>query len=384
MVVSQIMINNETTFYLGYVEQAIGGGKDPLSPSISISKNGSLAKWRGKLDFLNLRVNDPGLKNYKQEFVNILKKASELGIEVVITLPEYVPMHFEMAPELPPKVPLKPVAETDAPPKKNLYKRPDKLVHFKNCYLALPGTLSGNKSYKLLTPEDCFPIIEMAGEYGVKHIIVPVGEPGMFIDPQAEIVFKKSFKTIHESARLLGIKTHIRNGGISSGVFKKLHREFDCGLAYDVGVGQLECDDVLDIYRQYKDQISILFVQQAIQGFDKYTGRKDAMESALKDYITAQKDYKAALEENDNEYAEKVLKRYNFALKDYEEASLNKFFNLGLFQNGDLNLVPLLKEVRKDIEAGDLKYVLIEAVPNTRNNDFVLKNVLPGTFTGTF
>ena len=92
----------------------------------------------------------------------------------------------------------------------------------------------------------------------------------------------------------------------------------------------------------------------------------------------------AALEENDNEYAEKVLKRYNFALKDYEEASLNKFFNLGLFQNGDLNLVPLLKEVRKDIEAGDLKYVLIEAVPNTRNNDFVLKNVLPGTFTGTF
>ena len=115
MVISQIMINNETTFYLGYVEQAIGGGKDPLSPSISISKNGSLAKWRGKLDFLNLRVNDPGLKNYKQEFVNILKKASELGIEVVITLPEYVPMHFEMAPELPPKVPLKPVAETDAP-----------------------------------------------------------------------------------------------------------------------------------------------------------------------------------------------------------------------------------------------------------------------------
>ncbi|MDD3001707.1 MAG: hypothetical protein PHF29_08125, partial [Candidatus Riflebacteria bacterium] len=131
------MINNDTTFFLGYVEQAIGGGKDPLSPSISISKNGSLAKWRGKLDFLDLRVNDPGLKHYKQEFINILKKASELGIEVVITLPEYIPMYFEMAPELPTKAPLKQPSETDVPPKKNVYKRPDKLVHFKNCYLAL-------------------------------------------------------------------------------------------------------------------------------------------------------------------------------------------------------------------------------------------------------
>ena len=57
--------------------------------------------------------------------------------------------------------------------------------------------------------------------------------------------------------------------------------------------------------------------------------------------------------------------------------------NLGLFQNGDLNLVPLLRELRKDIEAGNPKILLVEAVPNTRNTDFVMRNVMPDSFPGS-
>ena len=60
------MNNIESTFLLGYVEQGIGASQDPLDPPISISCNGSLAKWRDKLNFIDIRVNDPGLKNDRE------------------------------------------------------------------------------------------------------------------------------------------------------------------------------------------------------------------------------------------------------------------------------------------------------------------------------
>ena len=104
------MINNDTTFFLGYVEQAVGGF-DPLNPPISISKNGSLAKWRGKLDFFDLRVNDLGLAHHKQEYEDLLIKAKELGIEVVMTLPEFIPVSFEMVPPMPSSKPVNPKAK---------------------------------------------------------------------------------------------------------------------------------------------------------------------------------------------------------------------------------------------------------------------------------
>ena len=100
--------------------------------------------------------------------------------------------------------------------------------------------------------------------------------------------------------------------------------------------------------------------------------------------VAARNEYRQSLKENDEGYSEKCLKQFNFALKDYQEARRNSCFNLGLYQSGDLNLVPLLKEIRRSIEAGSEKHVLLAMVPNTRNNDFVVQKVAPENFSGAF
>ncbi len=371
------MNTTDTTFLLGYVEQAVGGGQDPLTPPISISKNGTLAKWRGKLHVIDLRVNDPGLRNNREDYTAMLQKAETLGIKAVITLPEYVSRKYDLPPDLPPKKDDPPIQ-----PRKG-EKKPENLVHFRPCYLSLPSSFQGNAAFQTLNAADCLPIIELAARFKVENVVVPVSEPGTFLDPQAEIHFKKALKTISEAAAAANIKLHLRNGGVSQAVFRKLAGEFGCGLAFNVGIAHLESEDVLEIYRKFRNDISIIILQQVLPGLDKWAARRDAMERSLKDYQAAAKDYQAGMNDKDSYYAENVLKRYHTALRDYYDAARNQFCNLGLFQNGDLNLVPLLRELRQDIEAGRQKYCLIEAVPNTRNTDFVLRYVMPDSFPGS-
>ncbi|GAB1352888.1 MAG TPA: hypothetical protein PLK28_02940 [Candidatus Rifleibacterium sp.] len=372
------MNTTDTTFLLGYIEQGIGGAQDPLTPPISISRNGSLAKWRGKMHVLDLRVNDPGLQHNREAFVQTLQKAQTLGIKVVVTLPEYVGRSYPLPPDLPPKKDAPP----PPPPPKN-YKKPENLVHFRPCYLALPSSVEGNRAYAPLSTDDCLPIIEMAAEYGVEHIIVPVSEPGIFIDPQAEAKFKAALKILTAEAGKRQIKLHLRNGGISHAVFRKLRKESGCGMAFNLGIAHLESEDMIETYRQFRNEITIVMLQQVQSGLDKISARRDAMQKALKDFLAAAKDHQQAIAEKDEYYAEQVLKRWHAALREYYDAARNQFMNLGLFQNGDLNLVPFLKEVRKDIEAGHQKILLVEAVPNTRNTDFVMRNVMPDSFPGS-
>ena len=371
------MKNNEIPFFLGYVEQAIGGGQDPLSPPISISKNGSLAKWRGKLNFLDIRVNDPGLKKNAAAFEMVLQKAASLSIQTIITLPEYSPVYFDLPPE--PKV-----EESARPARRGGEPKATRLTHFKPAYLALPSVIQGHPSYYSLSVEECLPVIELAAKYSVKDIIVPISEPGVFLDPQAEVRLKKALKELSAAASAASITLHLRNGGISLSVYRKLAREFGCKLAYDVGIAHLEGEDFLDTYQKFSDEISIISLHQVLPGLDKFSARREAMEKALKEYIVARNDYRQSVEDKDDSYSEKCLKRFNYALKDYQEASRNTCFNLGLYQSGDLNLVPLLKELRRNIDAGAEKYILLAMVPNTRNNDFVVQKLAPENFSGAF
>ncbi len=376
------MNNTESTFLLGYVEQGIGGSQDPLDPPISISYNGSLAKWRDKMNFIDIRVNDPGLKNDLEAFEKMLEKTKDLGIEAILTLPEYIGKAFKVPPAINPPKPLK--NDDKAKGKKNIYQRPEKLVHFRPCYLAIPNALKGNPIYTQLKVEDCLPIIELGAKFGVKNIIVPVSQPGEFIDPLAEIEFKKSLKDICDAAKKNGMKVLLRNGGISLPVFKKMAKEFGVGLAYNLGIALLECDDIVDVYKQNSQYIDVIMFQQLIQGLDKWNNRHEEMEKALKEMLRAEKDYKKGLEDNDTHYAEQVLIRYNDAYYSYVDANKNNLYNLGLFQSGDLNVIPLLKEIRKDIEKGCIKYLLLETVPNTKNNDLIIRSVLPSNFTYSF
>jgi len=373
------MKNTEIPFFLGYVEQAVGGSQDPLNPPISISRNGTLAKWRGKLNFIDLRVNDPALKKNAAAFEQILQKAASLEIKVIITLPEYSPVYFDLPPEPEVVEPKRP-----APPAPRGVIKDKRLTHFKPAYLALPSAIQGHPSYYALSVEECLPIIELAAKHAVKDIIIPVSEPGVFLDPQAEIRFKKALKEIHSAATASSINLHLRNGGISLSVYRKLAREFGCKFAYDVGIAHLEGDDIIDTYQKLDNNIAIISLQQVLPGLDKYSGRREAMDRALKEYVAARNEYRQSLKEKDESYTEKCLKQFNFALKDYQEARRNSCFNLGLYQSGDLNLVPLLKEIRQSIDTGSEKHVLLNMVPNTRNNDFVVQKLAPENFSGAF
>ncbi len=377
------MNNIESTFLLGYVEQGIGGSQDPLNPPISISCNGSLAKWRDKMNFIDLRVNDPGLNENREAFEQMLEKTKELGIEVVLTLPEYIGKSYNVPPA-PNNENSSKHEDEKIRGKRKLYQRADKLVHFRPCYLSIPTALKGNKIYTQLSVEDCLPIIELGAKYGVKNIILPVSEPGQFIDPIAETQFKNSLKEICLAAKKDNIKILLRNGGISLPVFKKMAKEFNVGLAYDLGIALLECDNIVEVYRENSKYISVVLFQQIIQGVDKWNTKREETEKALKDMLKAEKDYKRGLAENDTHYAEQVLIRYNDAYYAYLDANKNNLYNLGLFQSGDLNVIPLLKEIRKDIEKGEIKYLLLETVPNTRNNDLIMRSVVPNNFTGAF
>ena len=377
------MNNTESTFLLGYVEQGIGGSQDPLNPPISVSANGSLAKWRNQMNFIDIRVNDPGLKNNRKAFEEMLEKANTLGIEAILTLPEYIAHTFNVPPVM--TASPKPKADgRDRGRRAESFQRPETLIHFRPCYLAVPNALKGNKNYTELSVDDCLPIIEMGASYGVKNIIVPVSEPGQFLDPICERRFKESLRVICEVARKNNIKVLLRNGGISLPVFKKMAKEFGVGMAYNLGIALLECDDIVEVYKQNAQYISVVMFQQLVQGLDKWNARHESMENAISDMLRAEKDYKRGLADNDKHYAEQVLIRYNNAYYAYVDANKNGHYNLGLFQSGDLNVLPLLKEIRIDLEKGNSKYLLLETVPNTKNNDLILRSVMPDSFTGHF
>lgn len=371
------MKNPETSFFVGYVEQGIGGSQDPLSPPISVSRNGTLAKWRGKFHFLDLRVNDPGLRKNRDEFIQMIQKASVLGIETIITLPQYSLVYFDLPPEDPNNPPVVPTRKTSV-------KKPEKLVFFKPAFLSLSNHLEGSISYHKLSIAECMPVMEMAAEQGVKKVIVPVSEPGQYLDRIAEEEFSEQFAKLAEFAASHEISLHVRNGGLSERLYRNLKAKFGCELAYNVGIAHLESDNFLENYIKLKQDISILMLQQVLPGIDRWDARRKLMEDSLKNYVLAKKEYRQSLLEGDEANTEKCLKRFNYTLRDYQDSFRNSDYNLGLFQNGDLNLIPLLKEVRKDLNEGLEKYLLLETVPNTKNTDFIFRYLLADSFSGSF
>ncbi len=369
------MKNSEKSVSIGYVEQAIAASQDPLSPPISISCNGTLAKWRGKFQFLDLRVNDPGLKKYQREFREMIAKASTLGIETFVTLPQFSTVLFDLPPSDP---------EKEGQTRKKNDKKPTKLVYFKSAFLAISRAFEGSPSFLRLSVEDCLPIMQMAAETGVKNVIVPVSEPGQYLDRMAEEEFEKSFKILDEFAKTRGITLHLRNGGLSERFFMQMKKKYGCYLAYNVGIAHMECDDVLAVYQKSKDFMKILMLHQVLPGIDRWETRRSTLEKSLKNYVTARNDYRQAIAEGESEYSQNCLKKFQTALTEFYEAFKNSHANLGLFQNGDLNFVPLLKEIRKDLDNGDAKYLLLETVPNTRNSDFIFRYLMTDSFSSSF
>ncbi len=396
---------SESTLKLGCVEQAIAGGIDPLSPPISVSRNGTLAKWRDKIQLLDLRVNDPGLTRFRSAFEEILDKARTLEIEVIVTLPEAVPEFFEPPPpkpEEPKPKPARPARESKeerearhareaeaarAARKLRPYGKPIPVIpvtYFKPAYLAVPRSLPEPDAFRTLSVEECLPILELAGRFSLRHVVVPISEPGLFLDPGAGEELRGKLKTLTAAAREQGLCLHLRNGGLRLDLYKKLHRETGCRLAFNAGIADLERLDLTGTFATYRDQIDIVYLQQVLPGIDKWKARREAMAAGIKRYQAALAEYKAAGPAAADQRGKGTpLGNLLRAWHDYQEACANPNFNLGLFQNGEINPVPLLREIKADLDAGRERLIVVETVPNIKNVEFLGRHLLPEAFTGT-
>lgn len=373
------MNSSETRFFIGSVEQAAAGGYDPLSPAISISRNGTLAKWRGKIHFMDLRVNDPGLKTYRTIFVNVLQKALSLGIEVFLTLPEVIPTVHEPPPE--------PPVERAPRGKQPLPKKPAPqlpVVTFKECLLAVPRTVAEADRYHALTVEECLPIIELAKEFGVKNVIVPTSRPGLFLDPAAGEEFRAKLKILAAAAKEFGITLHVRTGGLSFDLFRRISRELDCKLALDAGWTHLERNDLVAVYEEFRDKISVILLHQVQPGIDKWGAWNDAMELAWREYQKRSAEWRGYPAKGDAQERQTLEGLAYDAYRAYQKTTGNELAYQGIFQGGDINYVPFLKTLRKDLEAGRELYLLLETVPNMKNVEFLARYLLSDSMAKPF
>jgi len=368
---------SEINFTIGCVEQATTGGMDPLSPPISVSKNGSLAKWRDKIRLLDLRVNDPGLSRFRSQVEDTIVRAKSLNLATLITLPEAIPELIEPPPPPPPK-------PDDPPrPKGKPFTNPP-VAYFKPCYLAVPRSIPDPSAFQTLSVEDCLPILDLAAEHGLTEAIVPVSEPGVFLDPQAVIELQKKLAAICRHAKEKKIQIHLRNGGMSMDLFHRLQREFGCMLALNVGIAQLERTDLLDIYNTNRKNIKILLFQQVLPGLDRWKARREAMASNIKIYKERFAEFKAAGKAGEIRGKGTPLSCMLRSFHDYQDSCRNTNFNLGLFQSGEINFVPLLRELRADLEQGQDRFLIMEMVPNIKNSEFLGRYLLPEIFSGNF
>ncbi len=397
---------SEPRILLGYVEQAVAGGVDPLVPAVSVSRNGSLAKWRDKIQLLDLRVNDPGLARYRPAFEETLEKARTLGLETILTLPEYVPEFLEPPPpkaeEPKPAKEVRPAKESKEARearharereaaiearKLRPYGKPIPVVPvawFKPCYLAVPRTLPEPDTFQTLSVDDCAPIIELAGTFGLRHVVVPVSEPGLFLDPAASDELRTKLKDLAPLARAANVRLHLRTGGLRLDFFKRLHREIGCGLAFNVGTADLERLNLTETYAAYRDHIEILYLHQVLPGIDKWKGWREAMAASIKKYRAALADYKAAgPAAADVRGKGTPLGTLLRTWHEYTDACKNPNAHLGLFQNGEINLRPILRCIKEDLDAGHERLIVLETVPNMKNAEVLERHLVPEAFTGS-
>jgi hypothetical protein len=303
-----------------------------------------------------------------------------------LTLPQSVPTIYppppmvEEPPPPPPPPPAKPsrfshprdrkpVPPPKPPrPNKPVPKRP--VAHFLPVFLGAPRLLQPQQ-YHSLTVEECLPILDLAKKYEITRMVVPVSEPGVFLDPQAGDEFKCKYKELTKHANDRGIRLFIRNGGLGNDLLSRLNRECTFQLAFDAGIAHLERSNLVEFFKTNQDRIGIVYLHQVLPGLDKVTNRKEAVERAIREYAKRQKEYIAYEKQGDPQNIKSALDLLFEAHRKYQECNQNSACNLGVFQNGDINLIPLLKLIKEQIESGKEKLLIFETVPNLKNTDFV-------------
>jgi hypothetical protein len=391
---------------IGGVEQAIAGGHDPINPPVSISRNGSLAKWRAVFQAVDVRVDDPGLRRFKEAFTEAFAKIATLGLEALCTLPESLATTHELPPPVPRSAstvgpssvgsaksgkPGKPGQKPGGKPGAGRDGRRDAplppprathLVTFRTVRLAVPRAVHDPELYQTLEVADCAPIIDLAAAHGCRRLIVPVSSPGLFLDPAAADEFRSKVRDLTELATRRQMQVAVRSGGLTRDFFRRLHRETGCRLALDAGFTHLEGENVADLYREFHDLTEVVFLHQVIPGIDKWAARLEAMARSARECLQLASEVRQAVQEGESKHAETLDNRLGGALRAYAEASRSPSAHLGLFQSGDLNIVPLLRAIRQDIDAGRPRVLILDTVPHTRNVEQLHRYLLPEGLPG--
>lgn len=376
------MTHEHGSYLIGAVEQAVAGGYDPAFPPISVSLNGALAKWRKSIQILDLRVNDPGLKRYQNAIEQTLSQLRNLSIDCLITLPEYYPEVFVLPPEI-----LPPPAGPESNSRRTFATRKEQgtattsVARFQRCFLAVPHGFGNRRAAQALEFTDLTPILDLAQRFGQRRVIVPVSDPGLFLDAQSQRIFETTFVKLHLEAEKRGIKLLVKNGGLSKDLFLKLRRSTGCRLALNLGTAFFERLDLLETLREYEEDIEVLFLHQALSGIDVLNEWEDRVRKTLNQTIEAVLEYQNPEHQKDPADVEFYLSQLRKAFFTFRDARQNSTTHIGLFQHGAINFVPVLKHLKQLLEKGRDLTVVFETVPSLKNLEFferyVVSDILP-------
>ncbi len=376
------MTNAQGSYLIGAVEQAVAGGYDPAFPPISVSLNGALAKWRKSIQILDLRVNDPGLQRFRRAVEQTLTQLRNLAIDCIITLPECSPEFFTLPVEiLPPPSGPESTSRRVFATRKEQGTANTSVARFKRCFLAVPHGFDNTSAAHELTEEELLPFLDLAQKFGIKRVIVPVSDPGLFLDAQSQRLFQQKFVRLHLEAEKRGIALLVKNGGLSKDLYHRLRKETGCKLAFNLGTAFFERLDLLETLREHQADIGVLFLHQALSGVDVLNEHNGQVRKALNQTIDAVLDYQNPEHLKDPADAEYYLSRLRKAFFSFRDARQNSTTHLGIFQHGAINFVPVLKYFKQLLEQGTDLTIFFEAVPNLKNLEFferyVVSDILP-------
>ncbi len=379
---------------LGFCEQAVAGGDDPFFPALSISHHGNLAKWGAKVQFVDLRVNDPGLRHYRAGCTAFLERCASHGVDVVLGLPQYEPGPFPALPDLEtalapePRQPTKgrPQAKSRGPRfSSGKIPRP---IHHRPAWLAIPDTWPNRSRIRELSLEDVLPIIELGRKYNVNTLVVGVTAPGQFIETNAFESFQNKLKTILDAAwgteESPAMRVLVRTGGLSPEGFNRLRTRTALKfgkrsvprleLALDVGASFLEeGDDFMSLYRSLRPHIPLLVLQQVMPAREAWHERVDNRHATAEYLLKAVKNYHRKEQAGDRELLGEAASKLVDAWEEFRKSRTTAETCLGIFQNGAINFAPLLKELRADLEHGHTRRVSFYTAPHLRNFEHLMR-----------
>lgn len=359
---------------IGFIQQATKEGCEPFIPAISLYKYGGLAKWAPKIQAIELRLNDPGLKFYKNYFHGIITDAKRNRIKIVLSFPEYKPEYLLAPPERTKKT-FNENTNLENQDKTNKQKF---FIWFKRAFLVTPYNYPEKSMCYELTLDDCNKVIDLAHEYQIDRVVVPISEPALFLDQRALSDLTDKLVEIAKIAQKYNIKLYLKNGGISFDYLKKLCDKISAKMAINIAYLYLEKFEFLELFEKFSDYCEIFYLCQVTSGIEEYNQRR---ENLIKSIINYKKQLDNFMPYSNKPYYDKDrCAAYNNLKQSYGEflnCCKSMDFNLLLTQNGKISYTYFYKSLSKELTSGKHFTIFLETYPHIKNIELIRKNLFP-------